>query len=623
MIEFFPHRIKKRITQIVLDGCTAAFAVFIAYQLRFDFAVPPNYARAMWFWMAAMAVLRPASLWLLTGYRSIWRFLRVQDVLSLIYASLPLTGMLLALRLGVRHSLWISGIPLSVIALEFATFTGICASLRGLRRAAYEETMSSVAPRRRSLLLSTEQTLEAALTQVSTFPELEVIGLVAPGKHLHGYEIGRVPVLGEPGELGALLPATKVDVILIADTNLDFIADAASLASEFGVDLRLMPSAANIMRNEVHVAAPVDAERAFGKSSIPSPPPPAVLEAYSERVVLVTGAGGSIGSELSRQVSGLGISRLVLLDNSENSIFEIERELRQSAASLELAAIVGDVRDSRLLEHLFQRHRPHIVLHSAAYKHVPVMEANPSEAFLNNVIGTRNVLDAAIDARCERFVMISSDKAVAPTSVMGATKRLGEMLVRRHAAWSGDTRLACVRFGNVVGSRGSVIPIFLKQIAEGKPITLTDPRMTRYFMTTREAVQLVLQASTLASRGEIYMLDMGDPIEIGALARKLIESSGLQPDKDISIEVVGVRPGEKIRESLWGEKSCVSGTVFPRVLTVNEGEVSPEIEADINELEKLASARRDMEVLSRLRAMPIDYCCADAQTLGSSAPAHE
>ena len=603
----FPSSIKKRSTQIFIDCCVAAISVAVAFQLRFDFNVPPGCVRAMAFLIIGMTALRPASVFMFTGYRAIWSFLRVQDLAALIYAGIPPSALLLILRLVAHRSSWIANVPLGVVVLEFVMFSSIAAGARGLRRAAYEELQPSVEGRKRTLVLGTEETLPAALAQVRTVPELEVIGLIAPGAHLQGYEIDRVPIVAEPSGLGTLLVREKVDVLLIADASLDWIADAASLASQFGIELRMLPSAANIMRGEVRLAAPVDADRAFTRHTISVLPEPEVLDSYCDRVVLVTGAGGSIGSELSRQVCNLSISRLLLLDNSENSIFEIENDLRKSAAGIEIVPVVGDIRDCRLLKRLFAQHQPQIVLHAAAHKHVPIMESHPSEAFLNNVIGTREVLDAALEHRAARFVFISSDKAVEPTSVMGATKRMGEMLLQNRARLSRDTCLASVRFGNVVGSRGSVVPIFLKQIAEGGPITLTDERMTRYFMTAGEAVQLVLLASTLASLGEIYTLDMGDPVMIGSLARKLVEMSGLRPEKDVPIEIVGIRPGEKIREALWCDESRISPTNFSRILSVDSGPVPAEFESDIDELEDLARERRDQDVLEKLRAMPIGY----------------
>jgi len=337
---------------------------------------------------------------------------------------------------------------------------------------------------------------------------------------------------------------------------------------------------------------------------------PVVVEAFRGRTVLITGAGGSIGAELSRQVARLPVSTLVLLDQDENAIFEISNELNKSGATTRLVPVVGDIRDKAQVQRVFRTTRPHIVLHAAAYKHVPVMEENVSEAVINNVLGTREIADAAIEGGAERFLMISTDKAVRPTSIMGATKRIAELLVQeRGAQFSGrhQTRCSCVRFGNVMGSRGSVVPIFLRQIADGGPITITHEEMTRYFMTIPEAVQLVLQAVTLGSLGDLYMLDMGDPVKIADLARRLIRMSGLQPDKDIEIEIVGTRPGEKIHEQLWSEGAEVSETPFERVLSVHSSEVPTGFVKTLCELEEAALTRDDSEVRRQLEGIPIEF----------------
>jgi FlaA1/EpsC-like NDP-sugar epimerase len=603
--ELLPHTIKQRRTQIALDSCVAAVAVLLAYALRFDFSVSASFARQMWRWSVAMAILRPASLIVFAGYKSIWRFLRVQDVAHLLLASLPPSLLLLSVRLAAHQSFWIAQVPRGVIVLEFAMFVGIAAGARGLRRAVYEEAKVFARNRKRALLLGTEETLAAALGQVRAFPELDVVGHIAPGQHLRGFQIGRVPVVGEPIELASVLLQNQIEVMLITDTSLDWVAEARSTATRFGIDIRSLPSAANVMRGEVRVSRSVDQAKVFGEGRSSPKSPHAVLEAYRDRVVLVTGAGGSIGSELSRQIVELGAGRLLLLDNDENSIFEIHNELDTQGA--EVVPIVGDIRDERLLKHVFAKYSPHTVLHSAAYKHVPVMESNPSQAVLNNVIGTRNLLDGALECRSELFIMISSDKAVRPASVMGASKRLAEMLIQKRAASSPGTRLACVRFGNVIGSRGSVVPIFLKQIAEGKPVTITDERMSRYFMTIQEAVQLVLQASTLARNGEIYILDTGEPVKITTLARRLIEMSGLRPEKDVPMEIVGTRAGEKLEEMLWEDEAVITATEFAGLYSFQAEDVPVDIEVRLSQLEQVALDRRDAEVLSRLRSMQIGY----------------
>jgi FlaA1/EpsC-like NDP-sugar epimerase len=346
------------------------------------------------------------------------------------------------------------------------------------------------------------------------------------------------------------------------------------------------------------------------RASLVDEPHPLVFDAFRERVVLVTGAGGSIGSELARQIIGLPVSTLVLLDHDENSIFEIHRELVAGKSTARIVPVVGSVRDHSQLKRLFCTYHPHIVLHAAAYKHVPMMEFNPCEAVLNNGVGTREVLALARRWKTERFLMISTDKDVEPTSVMGATKKIAEMLVQDRAGHGGEqlgTQCACVRFGNVVGSRGSVIPIFIRQIAAGGPITITHEEMTRYLITIPEAVQLVLQAASSASNGNIYMLDMGDPVRITELARKLIVASGLIPDRDIEIRFIGSRPGEKLHEKLWAQGAQVSQTQFRRVLEMPPAEVCPSFDSEVRQIERAALDGNEDLVFELLQSLPIGY----------------
>ena len=298
------------------------------------------------------------------------------------------------------------------------------------------------------------------------------------------------------------------------------------------------------------------------------------------------------------------------MDQDENSIFAIHGELSVKA-STELVPLVADIRDHERMASIFAKYRPQIVLHAAAYKHVPVMEHNCAEAVLNNVLGTRTVAEAAVRFGAERLLMISTDKAVNPSSMMGATKRMAELLVQHLAGRQNGkgnlTRCTCVRFGNVVGSSGSVVPIFLRQIAGGGPVTITDAEMTRYFMTIPEAVQLVLQAASIGSNGEIYMLDMGDPVKIMTLARRLIELSGLRPDKDIEIRIIGSRPGEKIHEQLWTDSAVVGATSFPRVLRIQPTPPSEDFQHQLRTLEAIAHTHDDESVRMAMTAMPISY----------------
>jgi len=332
-----------------------------------------------------------------------------------------------------------------------------------------------------------------------------------------------------------------------------------------------------------------------------------LITSYRGIRILVTGAGGSIGSELNRQLREFNPSQLILLDKDENSLYETHLEI--SGSFPDAAAVVGDIRDRDRLENIFQRWHPEVVFHAAAYKHVPLMESHPAEAILNNVMGTRNVADLSDKYEVNSFVLISTDKAVNPTSIMGASKRVAEMIIQQYASRGGKTRYCGVRFGNVLGSRASVIPIFQKLIEEGKNIPVTHPEIRRFFMTIPEAVQLVIQAGSLADQGEIFVLDMGTPVKIVDLARNLIELSGLVPDQDIKIEFTGLRPGEKLYEELLvsGENGARS-TKFTNIFVAES--LTPyglRLDRAVKELEEAASADEGNTIRRVLQSLDIGY----------------
>jgi FlaA1/EpsC-like NDP-sugar epimerase len=321
----------------------------------------------------------------------------------------------------------------------------------------------------------------------------------------------------------------------------------------------------------------------------------------------VTGAGGSIGSELVRQLRFLKPSQLILLDKDENSLYEIGCEMREALEPVK--EVVADIRNLDVMEKIFERHRPEVVFHAAAYKHVPLMEHYPSEAILNNVMGTRHVAELSTALGVKMFVMISTDKAVNPSSTMGASKRVAEMIVQDLASREMTTRFSCVRFGNVLGSRASVVPLFQRQIRQGKNITVTHPDVRRYFMTIPEAVQLVIQAGSLGKRGEIFLLDMGDPVKIVDLARNLIELSGLVPDKDVRIEFTGLRPGEKLDEELLiADERGARSTRYSKIFVVEALDTDwSRLHMVVRDLESAARAGETVAIQQILRALNIGY----------------
>jgi len=603
-----PGLLFTRFTQVLLDSACAGLAFYLAFQLRFDGAVPLRYRYIMLVWLATVVVLRPFCIWILGAYASIWRYFNLRDMFTLSLAAALPSAVLLFARIVLAKTFRVMAIPISIVLIDLGLFVLLVATLRALRRAGFEYWRVSSSRRHRAILLGTGDTLASGVRQVSLQSDIELVGLLSPDKQLRGRRIAGFPVIELSDTLSDVLVSYCVDIVFIAEAKLD-IGEIVQTTTQFGAEVRLLPSAANIMRGDVRISAQLNPEHVLNgrNSSSLEKPHPAVVSGFEGKNVLITGAGGSIGSEISRQVSRLGVHKAILLDRDENSIFELQNQLLALGSSSQIVPLVGDIRDRHQLQHIFEQHRPEVVLHAAAFKHVGIMEQNPCEAVLNNVMGTRYLAEVAIAFEAKRFLMISTDKAVRPTSVMGATKRVAELLVRSLATSDGhNTQIACVRFGNVVGSRGSVVPIFLRQIAAGGPVTITHEEMTRYFMTIPEAVQLVMQASTLESNGTIYTLDLGDPLRITHLAHKLIEMSGLKPDKDIKIQFVGVRPGEKLHEQLWYEDCPVTPTSFARVLAVG-GRPVRSIDDELQELEQFAFARQEESVLQLLRDMPIDF----------------
>lgn len=394
-----------------------------------------------------------------------------------------------------------------------------------------------------------------------------VVGLLDDNPHLQSLYVHGVPVLGVTDDLERIIQEHGIEVVILAIPSLSYARRLALLKriEKTGAESHALPMISELATGKVSISEirEVKIEDLLGREPVQLD-----ISGISSHVegatVLVTGAGGSIGSELCRQLIKFAPAEMILLGHGENSIYLIERELREFGTDTVLYPVIGDVQDEARLEEVFRMYKPDIVYHAAAHKHVPLMEDNPLEAVKNNIYGTKHMVDVAARHKVNRFIMISTDKAVNPTNVMGSTKRIAEMVVQEKAR-SSDTIFAVVRFGNVLGSRGSVVPLFKEQILRGGPVTVTDPEMTRYFMTIPEASRLVIQASVLARGGEVFVLDMGDPVKIIDLAKKMIELSGFTTDQ-IGIEVTGIRPGEKLYEELLAESELgPEANVFPKI----------------------------------------------------------
>ncbi len=595
----FWTRVRNRPVQYVLDVLVLSAAFLFAYALRFEFRAEPAVQRGAIDQLPLVVLLQFGALSVFGVYAFIWRYVGVREVVVIGWAMSAATVPLLVLRLALPASLQELRIPISIILMDAVLgFLGVLA-LRVSRRILWEQwerERQSPAPaeRKRVLLVGAGRAGVLALREIlgRRDAELNVRGFVDDDAEKLDSTIQGVRVLGTTEELPGLVRRLEIEevVITIAQAPRRDIRRIVEICESIPVKVRIMPGVWEILQGDVRVSSirDVEIEDLLGRE-------PVTLDEDELRrflvgsVVLVTGAGGSIGSELSRQVARLGPRALVLVERAEFALFEIEREIRRRWPDAHPVPVVADIRDEVALRRVFTEHRPRLVIHAAAHKHVPLMEQNPAEAVQNNVLGTHGLGVVAGEHGVETFVMISTDKAVRPTSVMGATKRVAEMVVqdldRRYR-----TRFVAVRFGNVLGSAGSVIPIFREQIARGGPVTVTHPEMIRYFMTIPEASQLVLQAAAIGRGGEIFILDMGEPVKIVDLAREMIALSGLRPDEDIEIVFSGVRPGEKLYEEVATDEENVAPTEKPKILVGKLPPGSPEA------VERaLAALRREVE----------------------------
>lgn len=403
-------------------------------------------------------------------------------------------------------------------------------------------------------------------------------------------QINGLSVMGDRKDILDIVEKERVSFIIIAlpSDQKEDIRNIIKICNKTGCKIKIVPSMRDLVTGKISIKPirNVELEDLLGRKPV-HVNLEEIADYIHQKVILVTGAGGSIGSELCRQILNFNPEKLVLLGHGENSIYIIENELRESNPHSKIVPIIADIKERDSIEEIFRMFHPDTIFHAAAHKHVPLMENNPMEAIKNNIYGTKNLVEAAASHKVDRFVMISSDKAVKPTSVMGVTKRIAEMIVESHREGN-DTKFAVVRFGNVLGSRGSVIPLFKKQIEKGGPVTITHPDMERYFMTIPEAVQLVIQAGALTRGGELFVLDMGEPVKIDTLAKELIHLSGFKVSKDIPIVYTGMRPGEKLREELLTEQEEVMTTQHNRIFIVKKDELTrKEMEAKMLHFEKM------------------------------------
>lgn len=566
---------------LIGDLLLIVLSVLGSYALRFElgnfffFYLPSAY------WMAGAAlIIKPLVYYFFGLYRRMWIYASIREALMVVAASVTASALLAATMIALTSFRLFVGFPRSVLIIDFflSVFAagGLRFTLRLLAESRINQAIQEGAGLRQPqkvLIVGAGDAGALVVRELQKNPQLNLIpiGFLDDNPAKQRQQIYGVPVVGTLSDLEKVIDQTRAQQVIIAIPSaagrvVRLVADACRAK---GVPFRTMPGIYELLGGTVSVSRlrEVDITDLLRRNPVQIDES-LVGATLSGKVVLITGAGGSIGRELCRQVARWGPSELILLGHGENSIFEALMELRENFPSLLFRPVIADVRDYGRIRNVFLRHRPEIVFHAAAHKHVPLMELNVEEAVTNNVLGTMNVVSAALESGVERLVMVSTDKAIRPANIMGATKRLAEMIVLDAARRSGRS-YSVVRFGNVLGSRGSVVPLFKRQIARGGPVTVTHPEMRRYFMTIPEAVHLVLQASAMGEGGETFVLNMGEQIRILDLAEDLIRLSGLEPGKDIEIVFTGIRPGEKLSEDLWDEGVPIEKTEHPEIFRVN------------------------------------------------------
>jgi FlaA1/EpsC-like NDP-sugar epimerase len=595
------RRVGRRVVVAGLHFAAFAVACLTAAQLRFDFQPPPDWTDQAGTTLLWIVALKGAVFGLAGQYSRVWRHVSFADMWPLARATL-LASAAVAL---VNQLRWMPFVSRGVLVLDCGTTFLLVGGLRCLWRFGREHLWRpSQRPLRRALLVGADRAEKILALNLHLHPQLpyRICGFLDADASDRSEVVGGVPVLGPLGDLETAAASRRIsDVIAIAGglpaRQLRRLREQCEAA---GLQLRILPPLAGLLNGERHLPMrEVDLRTLLHRDPIKLDRP-AMRRLVEGRVVMISGAGGSIGSEICRQVAELEPRALVLVEQSEGALYQIDMELGERGDAVEIVPCLADIVDTARMRRLLRQHRPDVIFHAAAHKHVPLLEHQPGEAVKNNLFGTARFAELANECGVDRFVFISTDKAVHPRGVMGTTKYLAERYVQALAQESA-TRFVCVRFGNVLGSAGSVVPLFQKQIRRGGPITVTHPDMNRYFMTIEEASQLVLQSAAFGRGGEIFVLDMGEPVRIVDLARDLVRAGGL-PQEAIDIVYCGIRPGEKLAEQLYFDDERTTATEHPKVRAARHRPVAIDaVRKLLHELEPLVDG--DEEVLrARLAA---------------------
>jgi FlaA1/EpsC-like NDP-sugar epimerase len=604
---------RHRLWQVAVDAVLIAAAWILAFYVRFDGDTGPVYYQRYLEWdVIALVVGVMLPVFVAFGfYNRWWRYVSTRDMWGAVRGVVvAVVAAFLVFTLLDFHP---ASVPRGIWAIDTLLLLAFVMGSRFLARTLIERPSvgTIVARGKEVIIVGAGDAAQLILREMLKSPSLGYtpIGLIDDDPRKKNLRLHGVRVLGTTRELRHLLRDRRPDELLIAIPSAagEVRERIVEIARAEKVPVKTLPGLPELIAGDFNLAGqirPVEVEDLLGREPV-EVDIDSIAGYVTGEVVLVTGAGGSIGSELCRQLARVGPTRLVLVDNGEPGLFEIERELVDERGFHATAAVLADAGNRVKMRQVFDKYRPGVVFHAAAYKHVPLMEANPLEAVRNNTLVTRTVADVAVEHGAKRFVLVSTDKAVNAKTVMGQSKALCEWIVE---AWGQradtDTRFCAVRFGNVLGSSGSVIPIFRKQIARGGPVTVTHPEMTRFFMTIPEAVQLVIQAGAIGGRGQVYVLDMGEPVRIVDLAETMIRLSGKEPGTDVGVEYVGARPGEKLHEELWSQAETVTPSSHEAILLVTRPPIDASwLEGELDVLEQLVQGGETLDLVGRLHLL--------------------
>ena len=586
---------------LIVDVITIIGVALISLLIRFDGYITSHYLHQMIDALPIMVISYIVMLLSMHLYTRIWRYAGMREMVAVLIATTLGAGLFYTGMYVFDKSL-----PRSIYLISWILSTGVIGIGRMVLHyiaMQYGGKQSTDADMVNTLIIGAGDAGATIAREIERYHKRsrKVIGFIDDDESKFNRLMGGVRILGNRHDIPSIVKENKVKEIIIAMPSVtrNEIRNIMEICSPLKCKVNTLPGMYQLLDDEVLVSHlhPVSIEDLLERDEVRLDMD--IVEHYiRDKVVLVTGAGGSIGSEICRQIMRVGPKQLLLLGHGENSIYLINQELKNIYKDGPIIPIIADIRDKQQLDQIFTQYNPQVVFHAAAHKHVPLMEIQPMAAVLNNIYGTRNVADVAGRHGVERFVMISTDKAVNPTSVMGATKRVAEkVIISMNDTY--DTKYITVRFGNVLGSRGSVIPLFKKQIEAGGPVTVTDPEMTRYFMTIPEASQLVLQAGAMGKGGDVFLLDMGEPVKIIDLARNMIRLSGLEPDKDIHIKITGLRPGEKKYEELLTSEEGTNRTNHTKIFEA----ALDTVDRDwlIDKIATFDSCKTDMDVIGVLQ----------------------